>query len=225
MRYVLTVVMLVLAPHAQAADPAAENRNAAARGERGPVARMFFAQELYAQGIADRDALVVLAAARMAAAIKVRAATLTPQTSPPAGAVAGEAMPGDRVGAARMLAEARRLAASDEAALSLVDAVEAETPGAQAGGVSEAAGVLAPGQTETWSLPFYSGVLAEVAIVGDGNSGLDVRVADENGNPMCVRLGPGDRAYCDWVPAWNGYFKVVVSNPGDAANGYRLFTN
>jgi hypothetical protein len=222
------VFLLFLALPALAEEPAVENRNTSVVAERGGVAQVFFAQELFAMGMARHDALAVLAAARLAAGVGVRASGLIKDAAPEggadvdAGAMAG---PGSAVSASEMLTEARRLAAADEAALSLIDQAEAAPAEVQAGGVSRSPGQLGPGQSDSWSLPFYSSVLAEVAIVGDGRSGLDVRVTDENGNLICARLGPGDRAYCDWVPAWNGYFKVTVTNPGAVANAYALFTN
>ena len=67
--------------------------------------------------------------------------------------------------------------------------------------------------------------LAEICIVGDGDTDLDLYVYDENGNLICEDLGFTDRAYCKWTPRWEGPFEIHVENLGRVYNEYRLFTN
>lgn len=67
--------------------------------------------------------------------------------------------------------------------------------------------------------------LAEICIVGDGDTDLDLYIYDENGNLICEDLGFTDRAYCTWTPRWEGIFEIHVENLGNVYNEYRLFTN
>ena len=67
--------------------------------------------------------------------------------------------------------------------------------------------------------------LAEICIVGDGDTDLDLYIYDENGNLICEDLGFTDRAYCSWTPRWDGLFEIHVENLGGVYNEYRLFTN
>ena len=67
--------------------------------------------------------------------------------------------------------------------------------------------------------------LAEICIVGDGDTDLDLYIYDENGNLVCEDLGFTDRAYCSWTPRWEGLFEIHVENLGGVYNEYRLFTN
>ena len=54
---------------------------------------------------------------------------------------------------------------------------------------------------------------------------LDVAVTDENGNVICYDVSWSDKLYCDWTPAWDGYFYVTVQNMGGSRNSYYLMTN
>ena len=66
---------------------------------------------------------------------------------------------------------------------------------------------------------------AEVAVVGDGDTDLDLYIYDEYGNLVCDDTGYTDRAYCSWTPRWEGAFEIEIRNLGDVYNEYRLFTN
>ena len=62
-----------------------------------------------------------------------------------------------------------------------------------------------------------TGVIENVSVV--------VKVTDENGNTICHDASWSDKVYCDFVPAWNGYFVVTVENTGVKRNSYYLMTN
>ena len=49
--------------------------------------------------------------------------------------------------------------------------------------------------------------------------------ADENGNVICYDVSWSDKLYCDFTPAWDGYFYVTVQNMGGSRNSYYLMTN
>lgn len=66
------------------------------------------------------------------------------------------------------------------------------------------------------------GELAEVAIVGDGDTDLDLFVYDENWNVICAETGFSDREYCRWTPRWTGQFRIVVRNHGAVYNEYHI---
>lgn len=129
------------------------------------------------------------------------------------------------VTAEAMFAMARELAADDEAVLGLTDDAMAEGPRGRIDGAVEWLSRLPPGQSDVWEIPFYGTSYAEVAIVGDGDANLDVAVTDENGNVICYDVSWSDKMYCDWTPAWDGYFYVTVQNMGGSRNSYYLLTN
>ena len=52
-----------------------------------------------------------------------------------------------------------------------------------------------------------------------------IMVTDENGNVICYDVSWSDKLYCDFTPAWDGYFYVTVQNMGGSRNSYYLMTN
>jgi hypothetical protein len=225
----------------------------------GATATMALAHELYATGLAQRDPVTVLAAARLAASVDLaptNPATLDPErvtldrdafrmtaaiTAPAPQTDEGAIRPVARAsflsaltqdeGAAdapasveAMFAKATELAGDDEALLDLIEDAIAEGPGGRIGGVKWLS-QLPAGQTDVWEIPFHGKSHAELAVLGDGDANLDMIVTDENGNVLCSDPGWSDRLYCDWTPAWDGYFYLTVQNRGTARNSYHLLTN
>ncbi|WP_128513872.1 hypothetical protein [Tabrizicola thermarum] len=129
------------------------------------------------------------------------------------------------VTAETMFAKAKELAADDEAVLGLIEDAMAEGSRGRIGGAVEWLSRLPAGQTDVWEIPYYGNSYAEVAVVGDGDANLDVAVTDENGNVICYDVSWSDKLYCDWTPAWDGYFYVTVQNTGGSRNSYYLLTN
>lgn len=240
---------------------------AAADAAPGGAATMGLAQDLYALGAAQGDALTVLAAAKLAASVDLKTAepaaldpakiafaegdqeTLRKKAAPAAVPAAPAPMMNDGTpraaakatffsatseeeGAAEapitadaMFAKAKELAADDEAVLGLIDDAMAEGSRGRVGGAVEWLSRLPAGQTDVWEVPYYGNSYAEVAVVGDGDANLDVAVTDENGNVICYDVSWSDKLYCDWTPAWDGYFYVTVQNMGGSRNSYYLMTN
>jgi hypothetical protein len=263
-----TSALATLALPALAQDKSGANFGAtAADAAPGGAATMGLAHELYALGVAQGDAVTVLAAAKLAASVDVASAepnaldpatiafaesdqeTLRKKAGPAAAPAAPAPMTNDGApraaskatffdatseddGAAEapptaeaMFAMARELASDDEAVLGLIDDALAEGSRGRIGGAVEWLSRLPSGQTDVWEIPFYGNSYAEVAVVGDGDANLDVAITDENGNVICYDVSWSDKLYCDWTPAWDGYFYVTVQNMGGSRNSYYLMTN
>ena len=220
----VTTVLVGLAMPAAAQDKTGMNVDKAGTGTKGGVAQMAMAQDLYAMGMAQKDALTVLTAAKLAAGVDLtdveREVTTKPGTSTEETDVADAP-----VDAAVMLASAKALAGEDEVLVGLVEDAEAEGSRGRIGGASRTLSRLPAGAVDTWQVPFYGNSYAELAVVGDGDANLDVQVTDENGNSICYDVSWSDKVYCDFVPAWNGYFTVTVENTGVKRNSYYLLTN
>lgn len=253
----LTGTLVALSAPALAQDQSGTNVDATGTGAPGGASTLAVAHDLYAIGIANKDALTVLTAARLAASVPVTegetagidaarvdmaALEQTPLAPAPVlKAPEGEAGVGKvtlfratsdedgaadgPVNAAGMLTSARELAGEDETLLGLIEDTEAEGPRGEIGGAVSRMSHLSAGMTDVWEVPFYGSSHAEVAIIGDGDSNLDVRVTDENGNIICYEVSGSDTVGCDFVPAWNGYFYITVRNTGARRNSYYLLTN
>lgn len=200
------------------------NVDTSATGTKGGVATLALAQDLYALGMANKDALTVLTAAKLAASVEVKEVEQKKKTegTETAGQEDGVDAPVD---AAAMMASAKELAGEDEVLAGLIEDAEAEGSRGRIGGASSTLSRLPAGQTDVWEVPFYGNSYAELAVVGDGDANLDVLVTDENGNTICYDVSWSDKVYCDFVPSWNGYFYVTVQNNGSKRNSYYLMTN
>lgn len=215
------VLLCAVAFPATAQDQPAPNLAAEGQGVAGGVARIAFAHQLYALGLANKDALTVLNAARLAASVVL---TDTPRahksTGDPAEVAAAPAL-----SPARMFDSAASLAAQDVGLLDLIDASKREAAFTPVITVVSTATTLAAAQTDAWPVSFFGGSLAELAILDDLSGSLDLQVTDENGNLVCKGSGASAVAYCGFYPAANGTFIVSVSNNASAAITYRLLTN
>jgi hypothetical protein len=190
----------------------------------GPVARLVLAQQLYLTGLAEKDALALLTAARLMARTGV---ILSPDRLPDMTGKRPKTLPPDPIplpDAAATLATAAVLARGDEAILALID-TEKTAPPLPKGGVRQSQGSLPPKATDTWTLAFFGQSTAELAVLGNGASTLSITVADENGTPVCATTAASDRLYCRFTPSWNGDFTITVANPGPEVDSYLLLTN
>jgi len=79
--------------------------------------------------------------------------------------------------------------------------------------------------TDYYVLTFAGLSTATVAISGDGDTDLDLRVYDENGNQIASDVGSTDDASVTWTPAWTGAFRIEVKNLGGVYNQYVIVTN
>lgn len=207
-----------------AAEDKKQNVIIGAAATPGAVSQLDLAQQLYALGVASGDALTVLTAAKLAAGVELKETDRKKETKgdAPAEDTEGAEAPVD---AAMMLAKAKELAGEDEILAGLVEDAEAEGSRGRIGGASSTLSRLPSGMTDVWEIPFYGESFAEIGILGDGDANLDVLVADENGNAICFDVSASDKVYCEFTPAWNGYFYVTVQNTGKVRNSYYLMTN
>ena len=260
-----TTALVALNLPAVAEDAKGPNLGAtAADAAPGAAATMTLAQDLYALGVQQGDALTVLAAAKLAASVEATegtAGSLDPATIkfddedllhmkaypaeapklPPvyvadagrsAAVVTLSKATSDDDGASdapvtadQMFAKAIELAGDDDVLIGLIEDAQAEGSRGRIGGGVNWLSRLPAGQTDVWEIPFYGNSYAEIAIAGDGDADLDVAVTDENGNVICYDVSYSDRIYCDFTPAWDGYFYVTVQNMGGSRNSYYLLTN
>ncbi|MBY6049126.1 hypothetical protein [Vannielia litorea] len=223
-----TTAVVALGSSAWAQDQEGPNAaDGAGEGEAGAVAQMAMAQDLYAYGSANKDALAIATAAKIAMSVEAEDVEREKETSDIEGFEGTEE--GEGVDAPvtpeMMLAEAEELAGEDEALKSMIADIKAEGSRGRIGGASRTLSRLPAGKTDVFKVPFYGGRLAELAIVGDGDANLDLVVTDEGGNVICLDRSYSDKLYCSWTPRWDGYFFIGVRNQGRIRNSYYILTN
>ena len=221
MLHLAALLFLASLPPAAAQDLPAPNLASSGSGSPSGVARLVLAYQLYAIGTAYKDPLTVLNAARLAGSVTLTDTARAHETS---GTPSPIAAPNPTT-AAEMLASATTLAAENEALLDLIEAARRDGPFSPQANIVSTKSHIAGAGTDSWALPFFGASPAELAILGDGASNLDLRIADENGTPVCQDVGPSDTAYCSFYPARNGMFQITVINTGNGANSYLLLTN
>lgn len=184
----------------------------------GAVAQLLHAQALFDLGLARKDPIATLAAARLTAGIT---ATDTDRVPDPA----GDAVPATYPTAEFMFTATRALAAEDDLATDLTARTEAEVTRTPALTVIRSSRGIAGGAAQVYTLPFFAASLAEIGLLGDGSANLNLAVTTADGTPVCLDSAPSDRALCAFTPVENATFSVTVTNRSETPASYSLLTN
>ncbi|RMH17795.1 MAG: hypothetical protein D6698_07905 [Gammaproteobacteria bacterium] len=182
------------------------------------------ADRLVAYGDAHRDALSLIAAARILKASGVRHARATKKTEGSGKKDAQHKEDKDQT-VAGILARAKQYAAGNKALIALAEDVAASSTKGRVGGPGRATSRVYGGYTDTWTITFEGGEPAIVAIRGDGDTDLDFYVYDENGNLIARDTDGTDYTLLRWTPRWTGKFYIKVKNLGHVYNQYVIATN
>lgn len=221
-RYLALIVLLALAVAvpAEAGDPNRKPHAPVAPDDK--LRQLHLAADLAAWGRRNRDPLALIVAARMIAGTPLRE-------------VAGVKVEGDpnpEVLTALdiympdvLLGDAGRLAANDPLLTELiVDTREAVPRGVVARPVRSRNLVPAFSQ-DVFEYVFEALEPATIYVQGLGATNLDLAIEDESGNPICDANRYSDREICQWTPARQGPFRVIVKNLGPIPNAYYLMSN
>lgn len=230
-----TALIAVLAVSPVIADTSSTNRDAGAAGVPGPVSVIDAAMALAEFGREAGDPTILLGAA---SALQQIGATegageigdgdipeidKTVAEDGPTEKPDVDAETRDLVG--ELVGEARFLARGDEALLAQADAIEATASRSSTTGPGRYRVRVGARDSEVVIEEFRGGEVAEVAVVGDGDTDIDLVILDQNGNEICTGTGNADREYCRWTPAWTGKFGIGVYNHGLVYNNAVILVN
>lgn len=183
------------------------------------------ADRLAAVGERTKDALLLIAAAKIKQRIGESEATRKPASKRSDAAAPKRKGDARRTDVGSLLARAKHYAGGRKDLIALADDVANTRSRGRVGGVSRTEHVIR-GRTEFMtSHTFQGGSAAGVAIRGDGDTDLDLFVLDASGRPLCGADGPTDEEICRWRPAGTSEFTIVIRNLGGVSNAYRLWTN
>ena len=170
----------------------------------------------------SKDAILMLAAARLEAMAATEEVSRDKASKGDTAKADAESKPerGD------LYALATQFAGTNEALQTLIEdsKMSGATKGRPGGPGIAVTDVLAH-DTDIFRITFRGGEWAEVTVVGDGDTDLDLHVYDENGNLVDRDIGGTDVAYCSWIPIRTATFRIEVKNWGRVYNKYRLTTN
>jgi len=131
----------------------------------------------------------------------------------------------------QLLLNAKEIAGNDEELLALIKRTETEikdfakeSRGAFGGPRTSKTRVNAYA-TDVYTIRFWGDEFAEVALMGDGDTDLDLYIYDENGNLVAKDLSSTDACYCCWFPSRTAVYIIKVKNLGGVYNRYHLATN
>lgn len=196
--------------------------------EIGTVGRLVLAWDVYAEGLRREDPVLVMTGIRMARGIGQRAATGwggDPLDPPDGEAAPAPGLPQDPASDAA-LALALIMAEGDPDLADLAEEIAGDVArSTPVDLVTSGMATLEPGKSDSYQIAFNGQVPAEVAVIGEGPSPLQLRVEGPEQEPLCQRQAKATPAYCAFIPARNEYFTVTITNLGLAPANYRLVTN
>jgi hypothetical protein len=221
----LSCVAVLLSVSVQAADEKAANSVAVETKSNSLIAKAHLASQMAALARENKDALLMLAAAKLDAEIPKTDADYEKSTATSSEVPAAKAT---KAPAISLFEQAKVCANGDSFIESLIAKTQKESTAAvkgRVGGPAHHIDQVRASDTDTYSLTFRGDELAEIAISGDGDTDLDLYIYDENDNLTCRSTRSGDDEYCQWTPRWTGKFTVRVKNLGTVYNEYSLYTN
>ena len=81
------------------------------------------------------------------------------------------------------------------------------------------------GYTNSFQISFWAGEKAEVGVIGDGVTNIDLYVYDSYGNLVAWDENVTDKCYVKWLPRYTETYTIKLVNRGRVYNEYRLLTN
>ncbi len=95
----------------------------------------------------------------------------------------------------------------------------------RAGGPAEDRTIVEAYSSRTYYIDFDANDWAQVEVIGDGDTDLDLKIYDMRGNLVAQDIGYTDRCFCEWNPRRRGTYRVEVENLGNVWNRFSLWTN
>ena len=221
----LTLILTLVLLPACATGPAEEaNRDSDAKPNAPDkdTSYLLASAELARIGQETKDAVLMVAAARLESMASTRPAEDMAKT------IEGEssAVSEEKADQPSMYSLAEEYAGTNETLLALIEASRSDPAMRGAGGGPKVrVDRVNADSTDFWRIRFRGGETARVAVLGDGDTDLDLFVHDENGNLICSDTDGTDQTYCSWYPRWSGVFRVSIKNYGSVYNEYTLMTN
>jgi hypothetical protein len=131
----------------------------------------------------------------------------------------------------KLLAEARPWAKGHQQLVALIDAQAAKAKPAAGGTLGAVSGAIyhidsvSARSYDDYTIAFRAGEVARIAVIGDGDTDVDLIVYDENGHEIGRDDDGTSNCVVQFTPRWTGQFRVRVINNGYVYSRYLLVTN
>jgi len=190
----------------------------AAKAEETALQQLQTARALYEIGVAAKDPLYILAAAKLRKSVRMAPGGPVPEGRSPA---KGAPLQWDR-----MLVAADPLITGDPMLEGLAEDIRAErSKGVTNGPVYSIINLAAGGKDLYPDVPFSGGQYAEIYVEGPRGSDLNLLVHDSRGRLVCSDTDISAIAYCGWRPASDDAYAITVVSEGGRGGSYSLMTN
>ena len=176
-------------------------------------------------GYTYKDALALIQAARLAKTYDFTCVEcVKPSTS--GGPVCDIEKKGSHISLepSKLLEDAKKLAGDDAVLLALIDDVDRDVRGA-VGGPKYANSRVEARDYNVYNVVFRGGEIANVMVIGDGDTDLDLYVYDNNGSLIVKDDDYTDECVCTWIPPRTGSYRIMIVNRGKVYNRYIIHTN
>lgn len=186
--------------------------------ELSPVKTAELSARLYEAGLAMKDPIMIISAAKLRKSLNPVASDRSAE-----GSTGEEDAPLDWE---TMLASAEDLAEGNEMVQGLAEDVRAESTKGVSSGPVYNIGQLKNGGLDAYpAVEFVGGEYAEVYVEAKSATDINLSVYDSKGRLVCSDTDKSHIAYCGWRPAESGSYVMKVENLGPNGAKYALMTN
>lgn len=132
---------------------------------------------------------------------------------------------------ADLLAAAKNIAGEDALLLAMIQKVEDKLAEAESSERGSTNGIrtfeerVKSGTFDEYEIEFKGGETAVCAIIGNGETDLDLYICDEDMILVAEDVDYSDNCYCAWTPKETGIYIIRVFNRGTKANSYSMYIN
>ncbi|NOH97516.1 hypothetical protein [Vibrio sp. 99-70-13A1] len=215
--------ILIASSYACMVTAADMNVNQEAKAAKDPhIANLSLVQQLADVGFEQKDPLILMTAAKIYAMTPTKEMERTKESE---GGVESKKTTDMTVDFDSLLDYAKEYSGDNESYLAMISEIESVKTRGRTSGPAISTDRVEAGATDTYYIRYRGDRLAELMIIGDGDTDLDVYVYDERGNSICKDDDYSDKMYCSWVPAWTGEFEIKIKNRGNVYNVYDILTN
>lgn len=228
MRRIVLLVAMFAATTLMAQEP---EKKAPIAGEASPaVEALRLAGDLVKYGYAQQSALPLLNALEILQTVSLQELDGQRQAGTSTTTESGKKEGVLTFDKKQILADAKDFAKAEEneALAAMIAAYESKSDVQQRGRVGGASTTyerVNANSTDVYQINFVGDRRAEIVVVGDGDTDLDLYVYDSNGNLIVSDTDYSDNCYVTWTPLWTGRFTVRVKNLGGVYNNYVIITN
>lgn len=218
--FALTIALSVMLASCNNATQQSEEKEDKGAPESTSITKLQTAENLAIYGYDNKSALALANAADIILSMPPVETTMTQEN--PEGETPTEATEKQdksyNFSPTALLNSAKEFATGDEAMLSIIEKIAEKNDGSR--GADAICDRVYAHQTDIYTKTFRAGSKAEVLVVGDGDTDLDLYVYDENGNLIASDTDYTDRCYISFYPRWTGTFTIKIKNRGNVYNNY-----